>query len=78
MNTCMHPPTWDSRVPCPEYFPCRSQPPGPRRDVDLPKALKDGPAQQPHSQLNAMLNDFLLLFDDLKLLWVILNGCLGP
>lgn len=51
------------------------QPTGPR---DLSKALRDGTAQQPHSQFDAMLNDFLLLFDDLKLLWVILNGCLSP
>lgn len=53
-------------------------PTDPRENVALSKALRDGTAQQPHSQLDAMLNDFLLLFDDLKLLWVILNGCLSP
>lgn len=34
--------------------------------------------QQPHSQLDAMFNHLLLLLDDLKLLRVILDGCLGP
>lgn len=66
-------------MPESQQGPChRSRRPGPREDAALLKALRDGTAQQSHSQLDAMLNDLLLLFDDLKLLWVILNGCLGP